>query len=210
MTNHVVTIKESILDVPFENWRRQQLFIGSYTISVDTIDYEYLLIYSSLVNQWTEPLPLRLHSACMTSEICGGSRRCDCKWQLDFALSYIQKLNNGLVIYAPGEAGRGQGITKKLKSFRIMDNKHIGSKEAFEKLGIDPDPRTYVAQAKILSDLKVGKVILITNNPEKVDAVRKAGVDIVERLPVVQEDDPKIRAYLEMKARDFGHKLTAD
>lgn len=172
--------------------------------------YEYLLIYSRPVKEWQQPLPLRLHSACMTSEICEGSRRCDCKWQLDFALSYIQKVNNGLVIYAPSEAGRGQGITKKLKSFMIMDAYHIGSKEAFEELGIDPDPRTYVAQAKILSDLKVKKAILITNNPEKVDAVRKAGIDIVERLPVVQDDDPKIRAYLEMKARDFGHKLTAD
>ncbi|MCK4499432.1 hypothetical protein KAU11_02980 [Candidatus Babeliales bacterium] len=210
MNKEKVSIKEKILNVPFENRNKQKFFIGAYTISIDKKDYEYLLIYTKPVDQWLQPLPLRLHSACMTSEICGGSRRCDCKWQLDFALSYIQNVNNGLVIYAPSEVGRGQGITKKLKSFNIMDTEHIRSKEAFEKLGIDPDPRTYVAQAKILSDLKISKAILITNNPEKVEAVRRAGIDIEQRLPVVQDDDPQIRAYLEMKARDFGHKLTAD
>jgi len=209
MTKNVL-IKDKILDVPFENQRRQHLFIGAYTISVGDKSEDYLLIYPTLQEEWKEPLPLRLHSACMTSEICGGSRRCDCKWQLDFALNYMLKLNNGLIIYAPSEAGRGQGLTNKVKSFKIMDDKRVGSKEAFIMLGVDPDPRTYVAQAAILKDLGIVRVRLITNNPDKAEAVRKVGIEVVEWIPVVQDDDPKMRAYLEMKAKEFGHKLTRD
>lgn len=203
-------IKDKILNIPFENRDKQQFLIGSYTISINNKENDYLLIYTKPINYWQQPIPLRLHSACMTSEICGGSTRCDCKWQLDFALHYIQKLNNGLVIYAPSEAGRGQGLTTKIKSFQLMDEEGIGSKEAFQRLGVDPDPRKYIAQALILNDLKITKALLITNNPAKVNAVREAGIDIVEQILVVEDDDPRIRAYLEMKAKDFGHKLTKD
>lgn len=151
------------------------------------------------------PVPLvRIHSQCLTGDTLG-SLRCDCGQQLHAALERIHGSGCGLLIYHPQE-GRGIGILNKLSAYALQD-RGADTVEANEMLGFDADEREYGACAEILRWFGVGGIRLMSNNPAKIEAMEKAGIRVVERVPLQVEPVETARAYLQTKKEKMGHLL---
>lgn len=149
------------------------------------------------------PVPVRIHSECMTGDVFG-SRRCDCGEQLDASLR-IAAEQGGVVVYLRQE-GRGIGLINKLKAYNLQEV-GLNTAEANTHLGFDVDARQYECAVFILQDLKIGAVELITNNPEKVDALRRSPVEVSAVIPLVVEPHDDNRGYLVTKQELMGHLL---
>jgi len=149
----------------------------------------------------------RLHSKCLTGDSLG-SLRCDCGPQLHKALQLIEEEGLGVVLYMQQE-GRGIGLVNKIKAYRLQDM-GLDTLDANLHLGFEPDERDYEISAAMLDKLEVKSVRLLTNNPEKVEQLRRFGVDIVERVPHEVPPQEHDRLYLETKKERFGHKLRLD
>ena len=149
-------------------------------------------------------VPVRLHSACFTAEVMG-SLKCDCKQQLDFALAHIAQ-HTGVVIYLPQE-GRGIGLSNKIKAYALQES---GSNtiEANSLLGLPVDDRSYEDAIAILHELGIQQIKLITNNPDKLTAMRSAGFAVESRIPVPTISNTHSVGYLETKREQMGHLLT--
>ncbi len=149
----------------------------------------------------TPPL-VRVHSQCLTGDVFH-SLRCDCRQQLEMALGMIRDLGAGILIYEQQE-GRGIGLMAKLQAYQLQDA-GLDTVEANERLGFKADHRDFALPAEMLKALGVTKVRLLSNNPEKVEALQSAGVDVVERVPC--EVTPSIHAeeYLKTKKEKLGH-----
>jgi 3,4-dihydroxy 2-butanone 4-phosphate synthase/GTP cyclohydrolase II len=152
-----------------------------------------------------EPTLVRLHSQCLTGDVFG-SERCDCGEQLDSALGMIDAAGRGVLIYMFDE-GRGIGLLNKIRAYALQDEGH-DTVEANHALGFAADMRDYSAGAHILFDLGVRQVRLITNNPEKVQALENYGLVVMERVPVEATPRAANRGYLETKRLKFGHLLS--
>jgi GTP cyclohydrolase II len=153
----------------------------------------------------TEGVPLlRVHSQCFTGEIFG-SLRCDCREQLESAMETIAGEGCGLVIYEHQE-GRGIGLMAKLKAYALQDG-GLDTVEANHALGFDADCRDFGLPIAILHDLKISRVRLLSNNPEKHQALVQAGIEVTERISC--ETTPNIHAlsYLRTKKEKMGHAL---
>ncbi|MEE9437600.1 MAG: GTP cyclohydrolase II [Saprospiraceae bacterium] len=146
---------------------------------------------------------IRVHSECITGDLFG-SYRCECGEQLDWAMDYIAK-NGGAIIYLRQE-GRGIGIINKLHAYTKQDEGY-DTAEANKLLGFGYDDRTYEDAATILQDLKIKKVNLLTNNPDKVNALNNCIVSIEKRIPVEIIPRKENFNYLKTKKDFFGHKL---
>ncbi|MBL7798921.1 MAG: GTP cyclohydrolase II [Saprospiraceae bacterium] len=151
----------------------------------------------------SRPVPVRIHSECMTGDVFG-SRRCDCGEQLDASLR-IAAERGGLVIYLRQE-GRGIGLINKLKAYNLQDL-GLNTAEANTHLGFDVDARQYECAVFILQDLGIDAVELITNNPDKVDALRHSPVRVAARIPLVIKPHDDNRDYLVTKQELMGHLL---
>jgi len=151
-----------------------------------------------------EPVLARVHSECLTGDVFG-SRRCDCGEQLELALERIGTEGRGALIYLRQE-GRGIGLLNKLRAYHLQDN-GLDTVEANLELGLPIDQRDYGRAARILRDLGVACVRLMTNNPEKVAGLANLGVQIVERLPLVVPATAQNAHYLEVKQQKMGHLL---
>src|SRR5579863_838675 len=127
-----------------------------------------------------EPPLVRIHSQCLTGDVFH-SLRCDCRAQLEIALQSIAAEGRGLLIYEHQE-GRGIGLLNKLRAYELQDH-GADTVEANEQLGFDSDLRSYELPAAILRYFELNAVRLLSNNPEKVEAVERAGVQVIERLP---------------------------
>jgi GTP cyclohydrolase II len=152
-----------------------------------------------------EEIPVRVHSACMTSETFG-SLKCDCRQQLDLSLEYIQR-HGGIVIYLHQE-GRGIGLGNKIRAYALQQQGH-DTVSANEALDLPVDGRSYEAAHAILADLRVRSVRLMTNNPDKVAALRKLGVIVAGTIPVVAAPNAHSSGYLETKRVRMGHTFVA-
>jgi 3,4-dihydroxy 2-butanone 4-phosphate synthase/GTP cyclohydrolase II len=152
-----------------------------------------------------EPTLVRLHSQCLTGDVFG-SERCDCGEQLDAALAMIEEAAAGVLVYMFDE-GRGIGLLNKIRAYALQDQGH-DTVEANHALGFAADMRDYSAGAHILFDLGVRDVRLMTNNPEKVQALEKYGLRVVERIPVEAVPRSANRGYLQTKRAKFGHLLS--
>jgi 3,4-dihydroxy 2-butanone 4-phosphate synthase/GTP cyclohydrolase II len=152
-----------------------------------------------------EPTLVRLHSQCLTGDVFG-SERCDCGEQLDAALRIIAAAGRGVLIYMFDE-GRGIGLLNKIRAYALQDEGH-DTVEANHALGFAADMRDYSAGAHILFDLGVRQVRLMTNNPDKVQALENYGLVVTERVPVEAEPRSANRGYLETKRLKFGHLLS--
>jgi 3,4-dihydroxy 2-butanone 4-phosphate synthase / GTP cyclohydrolase II len=152
-----------------------------------------------------EPPLVRLHSQCLTGDVFG-SERCDCGEQLETALAMIDAAGRGVLVYMFDE-GRGIGLLNKIRAYALQDAGH-DTVEANHALGFAADMRDYSAGAHILFDLGVRRVQLMTNNPDKVEALERYGIEVAQRVPV--EAPPRVanRAYLNTKRLKFGHLLT--
>jgi len=151
-----------------------------------------------------EGVPVRVHSQCHTGDVLG-SLRCDCRDQLEAALSYINGRDRGAVVYMKQE-GRGIGLLNKIKAYRLQEL-GLDTVEANEYLGYPGEGREYAVAAKILGLLGIRSVALLTNNPDKIDKLRAEGVDVVDRVPVVIPPNPHDAEYLETKRERMSHFL---
>ncbi|MBZ3912130.1 bifunctional 3,4-dihydroxy-2-butanone-4-phosphate synthase/GTP cyclohydrolase II [Streptomyces acidiscabies] len=148
---------------------------------------------------------VRLHSECLTGDVFG-SRRCDCGPQLDASLKRVQEEGRGVVVYLRGHEGRGIGLLPKLRAYELQEQGH-DTLDANLELGLPADARDYGAGARILTDLGVRTVRLMTNNPEKTAALARYGLTVSGREPApVQAGEHNIR-YLRAKRDRMGHDL---
>lgn len=146
----------------------------------------------------------RVHSECLTSEVFG-SLKCDCKEQLEAAQLEVAKRGFGVVLYLRQE-GRGIGLANKIRAYHLQSLGH-DTVDANRMLDLPDDSREYDGAAAMLEHLGVESVRLITNNPEKVNALRKLGVKVDERAPSLIRPNPFSAAYLEAKRSRMNHEL---
>lgn len=151
------------------------------------------------------PTLVRLHSQCLTGDVFG-SERCDCGEQLEAALGMIEGAGSGVLVYMFDE-GRGIGLLNKIRAYALQDEGQ-DTVEANHALGFAADMRDYSAGAHILFDLGARQVRLMTNNPDKVQALENYGLTVSERVPVEAEPRSANRGYLETKRAKFGHLLS--
>ena len=145
---------------------------------------------------------VRIHSQCLTGDVFG-SLRCDCRQQLEMALSMIANEGAGVLIYEQQE-GRGIGLMAKLQAYELQDS-GLDTVEANERLGFKADHRDFTLPAEILKALGVTRVRLLSNNPDKVEALVQAGVKVVERVPCEVPLTQHAEAYLKTKKKKMGH-----
>ncbi|MGH9719035.1 MAG: GTP cyclohydrolase II [Bryobacteraceae bacterium] len=152
-----------------------------------------------------EPPPLvRIHSQCLTGDVFH-SLRCDCRAQLELALERISEEDRGLLIYEHQE-GRGIGLLNKLRAYELQDN-GADTVEANQQLGFEADLRGYELPGEILRFFGLTRVRLLSNNPGKVEAVERAGIQVVERVPCVVAPLDSTETYLRTKKTKMGHLL---
>ena len=135
-----------------------------------------------------------------------GSERCDCGEQLDAALEMIEQAGHVVLVYMFDE-GRGIGLLNKIRAYALQDEGR-DTVEANHALGFAADMRDYSAGAHILFDLGVRQVRLMTNNPDKVEALERYGLTVAERVPVEAAPRSANRGYLQTKRTKFGHLLS--
>ena len=151
-----------------------------------------------------EAVPVRIHSECMTSEVFG-SLKCDCKEQLDAAMAEVVRRGAGAILYLRQE-GRGIGLANKIRAYELQSRGH-DTVDANRLLGLPDDAREYDVAGHMLAYFDVKSVLVMTNNPAKVDALSGLGVKIAGRLPVIIAPNPHSREYLETKRARMAHEL---
>ena len=152
-----------------------------------------------------QPILLRAHSECLTGDIFG-SLRCDCGAQLKAAQEMIADEGRGVILYIRHQEGRGIGLLDKLHAYNLQDE-GMDTVEANQALGHPPDKRDYGIGSQILYDLGVRKIRLLTNNPKKIYGLEGFGLEVVERVPIRIESNPRNERYLKTKKDKLGHLL---
>ena len=166
-------------------------------------DLEHCAIVSGDVRGASDVL-CRVHSECFTGEVLH-SLKCDCREQLDIALRGIAAAGNGLVIYLRQE-GRGIGLGNKIKAYALQQQ-GADTVDANRLLGFGVDLRRYHCASAILADQGVQSIALLTNNPDKVQALRADGVNVSSRVPMVVQENVHNREYLDTKRDRLGHLI---
>ena len=153
---------------------------------------------------WPTPVPVRIHSACLTGDLFG-SLRCDCGEQLRTSLRFFSEARGGVLIYLAQE-GRGIGFGNKLRAYTLQQE-GLDTVDADCTLGFGADERRYDAAIEILRQLDVGPIRLLTNNPDKVRAVREGGIEVADRQPLYGTLNPHNFRYVKAKVQRAGHWL---
>jgi GTP cyclohydrolase II len=164
---------------------------------------EAVALVHGKLNGKTAPL-VRVHSQCLTGDVLA-SLRCDCRAQLELSLKKIGQASSGILLYLPQE-GRGIGLMNKLRAYELQDG-GMDTVEANQELGFAADARDYDFSAQILKQLGATKIRLLSNNPEKVRQLERAGIRVVERLPCQPRVSKTSRSYLRTKKSKMGHLL---
>jgi len=151
-----------------------------------------------------ESVLVRIHSECLTGDVLG-SLRCDCRAQMEQALHTIAQERRGALIYLRQE-GRGIGLRDKLRAYNLQDQGY-DTVEANWLLGHQADERDYTVAGAILDELRPRSVRLLTNNPEKLQALRGLGITVVDRVPLETEVTVENADYLRAKASRLHHLL---
>ncbi|MCC6536466.1 MAG: GTP cyclohydrolase II [Bryobacterales bacterium] len=152
----------------------------------------------------SSPPLLRIHSQCITGDVFH-SLRCDCRAQLELSLAMIADEGRGLVIYE-GKEGRGIGLVNKIRAYQLQDA-GADTVEANEQLGFDADLRDYSLPGGVLRQLGIAAVRLLSNNPDKIQALERAGVRVAERVPCQPDSVETATRYLTTKKEKLGHLL---
>ncbi|MGZ4954889.1 GTP cyclohydrolase II [Methylobacter sp.] len=191
---------ENLVQTPIPT-KHGEFILHYYSNTID--DKEHVALVKGDV-AGKEHVPVRIHSECFTGDVLG-SRRCDCGEQLDMALQIIDKAGFGILIYLRQE-GRGIGLLKKLQAYNLQDQ-GMDTVDANIHLGHLADEREYNIAALMLENLNVKSIELITNNPKKIEELKKLGINVAGRIPVesVAHDDNV--GYLKTKAKKMAHML---
>ena len=168
----------------------------------DTGQEHVALTFGSVANQ--SGVLCRVHSECLTGD-CLFSMRCDCGSQLQTAMQRISEQGVGVLLYLRQE-GRGIGLINKIRAYQLQDA-GADTVEANERLGFDADLRDYTMCRNMFAHLQVGSVRLMTNNPVKVNALTKLGIDVQDRMPIETGHNDHNDRYLKTKAGKLGHLL---
>lgn len=150
------------------------------------------------------PTLVRIHSQCLTGDVFK-SLKCDCGPQLQKAMEIIEKEGRGAIVYQQQE-GRGIGIVNKIRAYALQDE-GADTVEANERLGFAVDAREYKQCAEVLFDIGLCEVRVMSNNPDKLQALREMGLQIVERVPIEVDADEPAAHYLRTKKEKMGHLL---
>ncbi|HEY1464016.1 MAG TPA: GTP cyclohydrolase II [Terriglobales bacterium] len=153
----------------------------------------------------TPPL-VRIHSQCLTGDVFA-SLRCDCRQQLEMAMAMIAENKAGVLLYEQQE-GRGIGLMAKLQAYELQDG-GLDTVEANEKLGFKADHREFTLPAEIFKALGIQSVRLLSNNPDKIAALERAGIKVVERVPCEVSPSAHAEKYMKTKKKKMGHMLTS-
>ena len=168
----------------------------------DVVEEAVVLVRGALTGA---PPPLvRIHSECLTGDVFH-SLRCDCRAQLELALERIAEEDRGILIYENQE-GRGIGLLNKLRAYELQDQ-GADTVEANERLGFKADLRSYQLPGEILRFFHLNSVRLISNNPEKVEAMERAGIRVTERIPCIAAPLDSTETYLRTKKTKMGHLI---
>ena len=167
----------------------------------DTKKEHVALVLGDIRNS-DEPILARIHSECLTGDALH-SLKCDCGFQLAAALRQINQEGRGVLIYHR-EEGRGIGLINKIRAYSLQDQ-GMDTIEANLALGFAADERNFSVCADIFDLLGVKKIRLLTNNPEKIETMKQAGINVVERVPLNVGENRYNTAYLDTKAKKMGH-----
>jgi 3,4-dihydroxy 2-butanone 4-phosphate synthase/GTP cyclohydrolase II len=166
-----------------------------------TSDEEFVALVKGRQDAET-PCLVRVHSQCLTGDVFH-SLRCDCGRQLKAAFELIERECCGVIVYQQQE-GRGIGIVNKIRAYALQDDGQ-DTVEANVSLGFEPDQRTYRQCAEVLLALGLRKVLLMSNNPEKIRALEEAGLEVVERVILPVQAHDSFASYLKTKREKMGH-----
>jgi len=149
---------------------------------------------------------VRIHSGCLTSEVFG-MENCDCSWQLKRSIEIISNASEAILIYLPGQEGKGNGLFNKIRSFELM-NVGLSSEDAYEIIGLPSDKREFDFAIQILKEFGVKRIKLITNSPAKIIACIDGGIEVSERIPIVIDNpNAAVRQLLDNKKNHFNHLI---
>jgi 3,4-dihydroxy 2-butanone 4-phosphate synthase/GTP cyclohydrolase II len=169
-----------------------------------TSDEEFVVVYMGPLEA-DVPTLVRIHSQCMTGDVFA-SIKCDCGPQLHKTMRMIADEGRGAIVYQQQE-GRGIGIINKIRAYALQDE-GADTIEANEQLGFEVDSREYQQCAEVLFDLGLCKVKVVSNNPDKLAALTRAGLRIVERIPIEVPAEPAAAHYLRIKKEKMGHLIS--
>ena len=167
---------------------------------------EHLVLSLGTVSD-ERPVPVRVHSECLTGDVLG-SLRCDCGTQLTTSLEHIAQEGRGALIYLRGHEGRGIGLGHKLQAYRLQSQAGLDTVDANTALGLPVDARDYGAAAQMLRAIGVHRVRLITNNPDKQRALIELGVEVVGCDTLPTRATQQNLGYLSTKRDRLGHAIT--
>lgn len=173
--------------------------ISIYQSSKDSL--EHVVLQSG--ERLKKPTLVRIHSRCLTGDVFS-SLKCDCRDQLEMSLKTIDQ-QGGILIYLNQE-GRGIGLGSKIKAY-FLQEKGYDTVEANKKLGFAADPRSYKIAAQVLKSLNVNQIVLITNNPDKVNQLESYGITVTGCIPLETTPNSINKSYLKTKKDKLGHKL---
>ncbi len=196
-TMQIKPIAEAKLPTPFGEF----LLIGFEEIV--NRNNHIALIYGDISDE--KPVLSRIHSECLTGDALF-SLRCDCGFQLETALKQIAHEARGVLLYHRQE-GRNIGLLNKIRAYALQDQ-GLDTVEANLKLGFKPDERDFTICADMYKLLAINEVRLLTNNPKKLEIMKEAGINVVERVPLIVGRNPKNSDYLNIKASKLGHILS--
>ncbi|HIF38323.1 MAG TPA: GTP cyclohydrolase II RibA [Gemmatimonadetes bacterium] len=166
--------------------------------------FEHLAVLVGNPEQWEDPVPIRIHSACLTGDLFN-SLKCDCGEQLHKSLDYFCENNGGVFLYLNQE-GRGIGLSNKLRAYQLQEL-GLDTIDADCALGFQSDERDYNVGMKMLHELEVNRILILTNNPDKLNWAKNAGLEVIGRMPLYGEPNEYNLPYVRTKIERAGHFL---
>jgi GTP cyclohydrolase II/3,4-dihydroxy 2-butanone 4-phosphate synthase/GTP cyclohydrolase II len=194
---------ETVLPIEFQGG---ELVLEARAYRGDVDEEQVLVLIHRDPNASKDEIPVvRVHSGCVTGDIFH-SLRCDCYEQLQAALKVISDVPLGVIIYVPYHEGRGIGLFKKIQAYALQDQ-GLDTIEANIEVGAPIDSRDYALSARVLQDLGMTNIKLLSNNPAKKQALKALGIGIAELLPIVVPPNRFNKRYLETKRARMAHKI---
>lgn len=166
-------------------------------------NYEHTVLFTGDIKKMQ--VMTRVHSQCLTGDTLF-SLKCDCGGQLEQSMRMIRKEGSGIIIYLNQE-GRGLGLSEKINAYSLQD-KGLDTVEANLCLGFPADARDYSIAAEILNYLGVSEIVILTNNPDKIEQLEKKGIKIIKRIPLETKPNKFNKKYLIAKKMKLGHLLS--